>query len=172
MTTMIRKCDGRDLQALREISIETFNDTFGEQNKPENMQAYLEKAFNEEQLRHELSTTHSEFFFIYFNERLAGFLKVNTDAAQSEPMGGKSFEIERIYVRKAFQKKGLGKVLIDKAFELAAAQNKQKVWLGVWEKNDNAAAFYEKNGFKRTGSHSFRMGDEEQTDWIMTKMLK
>ncbi|WP_039790739.1 GNAT family acetyltransferase, partial [Paenibacillus riograndensis] len=40
--------------------------------------------------------------------------------------------------------------------------------LGVWEKNENAIAFYKKMGFVQTGSHSFYMGDEEQIDIIMT----
>ncbi len=49
--------------------------------------------------------------------------------------------------------------------------DKKKVWLGVWEKNENAIAFYNKMGFVRTGTHSFIMGDEEQKDYIMTKTL-
>ncbi|WP_172196018.1 GNAT family N-acetyltransferase [Saccharibacillus qingshengii] len=172
MMITFRICDEQDVHALREVSIETFNDTFGKQNKPENMQAYLAKAFTETQLRRELATVNSTFFFLYADGELAGFMKVNTDEAQSEPMDGDSFEIERIYIRQAFQKQGLGSVLIHKAFELAAAQKKRKIWLGVWEKNDNAVAFYEQKGFVRTGAHSFYMGDEEQTDWILTKMLE
>uniref|UniRef100_UPI0034D9567F GNAT family N-acetyltransferase n=1 Tax=Lysinibacillus sp. GbtcB16 TaxID=2824761 RepID=UPI0034D9567F len=46
---------------------------------------------------------------------------------------------------------------------------KQHVWLGVWEKNENAITFYHKMGFVRTGAHSFYMGDEEQIDYIMSK---
>ncbi|QDH21129.1 GNAT family N-acetyltransferase [Saccharibacillus brassicae] len=172
MNIKLRTCDERDLQELREISIETFSDTFGEQNKPDNMQAYLEKAFDEQRLLRELKTVNSTFFFLELDGQLAGFLKINTDEAQSEPMGAEALEIERIYVRRTFQQKGLGQTLIDKAFERAAAQRKRSVWLGVWEKNEKAAAFYAKNGFVRTGSHTFMMGDEEQTDWIMTKTLE
>ncbi|NGZ76437.1 GNAT family N-acetyltransferase [Saccharibacillus alkalitolerans] len=171
MTTELRKCGVSDLPALRQIGIETFSETFGAQNKPENMRAYLEKAFHEQQLEKELSTEGSAFFFLSVEGELAGFLKVNVGVAQSEPMGDDALEVERIYVRSAFQKKGLGKALIDQAFRLAEEQGKTKVWLGVWEKNGGAVAFYEKMGFERIGAHSFLMGDEEQTDWIMTKML-
>ena len=51
-------------------------------------------------------------------------------------------------------------------------RNKEKIWLGVWEKNENAIAFYKKMGFVQTGAHSFYMGDEEQMDFIMTKTLR
>lgn len=46
MTIKINKCTLDDLQKLQEISIETFHDTFHDQNSAENMKAYLEKAFN------------------------------------------------------------------------------------------------------------------------------
>lgn len=171
MTISIKKCCRKDLQTLQEISIETFNKTFKDQNSPENMKAYLERAFNAKQLEKEMSDPSSEFFFIYSNEELAGYLKVNINDAQSEKMGDESLEIERIYIRYKFQRKGLGKYLINKAMEIAKRQNKKFMWLGVWEKNDSATVFYKKIGFVQAGAHSFYMGDEEQTDLIMRKTL-
>ncbi|MGG3564031.1 GNAT family N-acetyltransferase [Neobacillus rhizosphaerae] len=172
MTIIIKKCTIEDLHTLQEISYETFNDTFKHQNSPENMNAYLEKAFNLKQVEKELSIISSEFFFVYFNNEIAGYLKVNTNDAQSEEMGDESLEIERIYIKTQFQKHGLGKYLLNKAVEMAMERNKKKIWLGVWEKNENAIAFYKKMGFVQTGAHSFYMGDEEQTDFIMTKILR
>ncbi|MEK5548932.1 GNAT family N-acetyltransferase [Paenibacillus sp. FSL L8-0689] len=171
MTVKIIKCSREDLQILQEISIETFNDTFKDLNLPENMKAYLERAFNFKQLEEELSNVSSEFFFIYFNEELAGYLKVNMNNAQSEKMGNESLEIERVYIKNSSQKHGLGKYLLNKAMEIAMEHNKKKIWLGVWEKNENAIAFYKKMGFVQTGAHSFYMGDEEQIDFIMTKTM-
>ncbi|MBA9029016.1 GNAT family N-acetyltransferase [Peribacillus huizhouensis] len=171
MTVKIKKCNRDDLQILQEISIETFNDTFKNQNSPENMKAYLERAFNSNQLEKELSNISSEFFFICFNKELAGYLKVNINDAQSEKMGDESLEIERIYIRYKFQRKGFGKYLINKAMEIALRQNKKIIWLGVWEKNKKAIDFYKKIGFVQTEAHSFYLGDEEQIDVIMSKTL-
>lgn len=171
MTINIKKCTLEDLRKLQEISYETFNETFKHQNSPENMNAYLERAFNLKQLEKELSNSFSQFFFVYFNYEVAGYLKVNTNDAQSEEMGDDSLEIERIYIKNKFQKHGLGKYLFNKAMEVAEDLNKKKIWLGVWEKNENAIAFYKKMGFVQAGAHSFYMGDEEQTDFIMTKTL-
>lgn len=171
MTVKITMCTRDDLQILQEISIETFKDTFNDQNSPENMKDYLKRAFNFEQLETELSNISSKFFFVYFKYEVAGYLKVNTDDAQSEEMGDESLEIERIYIKNKFQKHGLGKYLLKKAIEIAKEDNKKKIWLGVWEQNENAIAFYQKMGFVQTAAHSFYMGDEEQTDFIMTKTL-
>jgi diamine N-acetyltransferase len=171
MNINIKPCTTEDLYTLQEISYETFNETFKDQNSPESMNAYLEKAFNVKQLEKELSNISSQFFFVYFNNEVAGYLKVNTQDAQSENMGEDSLEIERIYIGSKFQKLGLGKYLINKAIEIAVEQGKTKIWLGVWEKNENALAFYKKIGFVQAGTHSFYMGDEEQIDFIMIKSL-
>ncbi|EEM41063.1 Protease synthase and sporulation negative regulatory protein PAI 1 [Bacillus thuringiensis IBL 4222] len=135
------------------------------------MNHYLEKAFNLKQLEKELSNISSQFFFVYFNDEIAGYLKVNIDDAQSEEMGNESLEVERIYIKSSFQKHGLGKYLLNNAIEIAIEHNKKNIWLGVWEKNENAIAFYKKLGFVQAGSHSFYMGDDEQVDLIMIKTL-
>ncbi|BDH63520.1 spermidine/spermine N(1)-acetyltransferase [Lysinibacillus sp. PLM2] len=171
MTVEIRKCNMDDLQTLQEISIETFYEAFKDQNSTENMEAYLESAFNLNQLKKELTNISSQFYFVIFHNEIVGYLKLNTGDAQSEKMGNESLEIERIYLKSKVQKNGLGKLLINKAIEIARESNKKKIWLGVWEKNDNAIAFYKKMGFIQTGTHSFYMGEEEQQDFIMTKTL-
>jgi ribosomal protein S18 acetylase RimI-like enzyme len=135
------------------------------------MKAYLNKAFNLKRLEEELSTPGTEFHLIYFQEEPAGYLKLNVNDAQSEKMGENSLEIERVYIRQQFHRKGLGKHLMDKAAKTARLHGKTEIWLGVWEKNEKAKDFYRKQGFEKTGAHSFFMGDEEQTDFILTKRL-
>lgn len=168
---IIKKCTLEDIWNLQTLSTETFRETFQEQNSPEHLSAYIESAYNVEQLKQEITNPSSQFYFIYLDSELAGYLKVNTDEAQSEAMDSISLEVERIYVKKKFQKQGIGKHLMDKAMEIAMEQQKQKIWLGVWEDNENAIAFYQKKGFVQTGAHSFFMGDDEQVDLIMTKTL-
>ncbi len=172
MNVSIEKCKQKDIHILQEISIQTFTDTFKEQNSPENLKAYLDRAFNLEQLETEITNPSSEFYFIYHGEELAGYLKVNIDKAQTERIAEEALEIERIYICSQFKKSGLGNYLMDKAEEIAIGRKKKLIWLGVWEQNENALNFYKKRGFVQTGAHSFYMGDEEQTDFIMSKSLK
>jgi len=167
----MKKCTLEDIMELQKISIETFIETYKDQNAPEHLNTYIENGFNLEQLKKEILNHSSQFFFIYHTEEIAGYLKINTGVAQSEEVSDDSLEVERIYVKKKFQKHGLGKQLINKALEMALEQQKKKIWLGVWEENENAIAFYQKKGFVQTGTHSFYMGDEEQADLIMTKTI-
>ena len=50
---------------------------------------------------------------------------------------------------------------------VAAATGAGAVWLGVWERNARAIAFYAKCGFADVGAHDFRLGDDLQTDRVM-----
>ena len=167
----IRKCDISDLVILRQIAYQTFDETFRHLNTPENMKAYLDKAFDLAKLQQELSNQFSAFFFLFTENQLVGYLKVNQNQAQTDLQDPKSLEIERIYVKQEFKGKGLGRILIDKGIEVAKENNKEYVWLGVWEKNQAAIAFYKKMGFREVDTHHFVMGEEKQTDFIMRKDL-
>jgi ribosomal protein S18 acetylase RimI-like enzyme len=156
-----------DLETLVHLSRKIFNDSFDHLNKRENMEEYMDRAFNPEQLLTELNNPLSEFYFIMVDDVAAGYLKLNQGPAQSDIGDERSLEIERIYVDDEYQGQGLGSKLIDKAMERAKALKLDYIWLGVWEKNPDAIRFYQRQGFEIFGSHPFRMGDEEQTDVLM-----
>lgn len=162
-----------DLIKLQIISRTTFAQTFEEHNNPEDMQAYLNSSFSIEKLTEELNNRNAEFFFAINHEinEVVGYLKVNTGDAQSEKMDSNAFEIERIYVDKAYFGKKVGQLLFDKAIEMAKSKNKSFVWLGVWEENHRALAFYTKNGFIPFDKHIFKLGNDEQTDIMMKLTL-
>ncbi len=166
-----RKCDDNDLLTLQTLSHSTYDVTFRHLNTPETMTAYLEHAFCIDKLRAELCNENSEFYFLFADGALSGYIKLNERAAQTDINDPQSLELERIYVSPEFQGKGLGGVLMNKAIDIAISREKAYVWLGVWEKNKKAIAFYKKNGFYVIGRHSFIMGDEAQSDFVMRKDL-
>ena len=171
MKAIIRKCTATDLEILRELSIRTYYETFAHLNTEENMQKYLEDAFHVDKLCDELSDTHSDFYLLYYNEKIAGYLKLNEAPSQNDINDPFSLEIERIYVSSEFQGNGLGRYLMEQAVMIATERRKCYAWLGVWEKNEKAIQFYKKHGFCEIGTHSFFMGDDKQTDYIMRKDL-
>lgn len=163
----IERVSVQDLVALKEISSSTFFETFSESNTKEDMEIFLENNLTSESLERELKDDNSVFFFIYWQDHLAGYLKVNFGEAQSELQKEDLMEIERIYVRKEFQGQRLGNILMGKAFEIARMEQCAAIWLGVWEKNIKAIAFYRKLGFVGFGEHIFLLGNDPQTDILM-----
>lgn len=169
MHSSIEPCDISDIEVLQKISIETFTETFKQDNSIEDLQNYLDQAYTLDKLQNELKNRNSMFFFLYQENNLAGYLKLNVGDAQTEAMGDDALEIERIYIKGAYQNNGFGKVFMNHVSDIAKEKEVRKIWLGVWEHNTKAIAFYERHGFIRQGQHSFFMGEDEQIDWIMTK---
>ena len=85
MTMNVKTCTLEDSRALQEISIETFNETFKNQNSPEQINAYLERAFDLNQLEKELANRSSQFFFVYFNHE--GFFLSNHSKVMKKEAG-------------------------------------------------------------------------------------
>lgn len=156
-----------DVEKLQAISRATFSQTFDAHNNADDMQAYLNKSFAIDKLTNEINHPHSAFYFAKQGDHIVGYLKINTGTAQTENKNLAAFEIERIYVDQAYLGKKVGQLLFNKAIELAKEKKSVYVWLGVWEENHRALAFYKKNGFIPFDKHIFRLGNDEQTDIMM-----
>lgn len=164
-------CTASDVDALRELSIRTFSAAFAAMNTPETLSAYLEAAYHPDKLRAELKMAGSHFFFIREDGENCGYLKLNEPGAQSDGDDPDAIEVERIYLLPDYKGGGLGRYMIGVAEDFARSRGVSRIWLGVWEKNESAIAFYTRMGFRRKGEHVFVMGDERQTDYIMVKTI-
>jgi len=161
----------QNLEQLRDIAIRTFGETFAATNSEENMNDYYARCFNENTLRQELGDQEAQWFFLEYKGELAGYLKVNTGAAQTELREEDGFEVERIYVLKAFHGTGVGAALMEYAIRLGREMGKRYLWLGVHEENFRALRFYEKFGMKEFADHIFMMGKQPQRDVLMRMEL-
>lgn len=155
------------INALVDLGRTTFVQTYAKDNSVDNMIEYLDEHFNLNQLASELNNPNSFFYLAEKENEYVGFLKLNTGDAQTEETEAAAFEVERIYVLKKFQGQRIGKLFMDKAIKVAKAHEAPFVWLGVWEENPKAIGFYEKCGYKAFGTHTFTIGDDDQTDIMM-----
>lgn len=164
---ILEKVTIADIEKLQNIGRQTFLETFSLPNTEENMNNYLSSSFAFDKLKKEIENPDSKFFFAVLNNEVIGYLKVNSGKAQTELGDNNALEIERIYVSKEFLGKKVGQLLYDKALQIAKEKNVDYLWLGVWEENHRALAFYKKNGFVEFDKHIFKLGNDPQTDIMM-----
>lgn len=167
----IKRITLTDIDQLQKISRQTFSETFSVGNTEENMKKYLEEGLSIEKLTAELRDDNSEFYFAIIDNKVVGYLKLNSGQAQTELKNDGGLEIERIYVLKEYHGKSVGQLLYEHAIHIAKQMNADYVWLGVWEENPRAINFYKKNGFVEFDKHVFKLGSEEQTDIMMKLQL-
>lgn len=162
-----KKCDLSNLEMLTNISRQTFVDAFEKDNNTDDFMTYIDSAFNKKQIEIELLNPNSEFYFVYDAESLVGYFKINENEAQAEPFGKDAVELSRIYVLKQIQGQHLGEHILKKIIDIVKTKQKSWVWLGVWQLNVNTVRFYERHGFTKFDTHSFYIGNDKQTDWLM-----
>lgn len=165
----IQEVTANELEELVLMARKSFLEAFTAGNKIENVYAYLDEAFTPAQFEKEFINPCSKFFVAKSEGKIIGYTKVNQVPSQTDIHDEESLEIARLYVLEAYKGQGFGKQLLDYAFDFARKNSLKYVWLGVWEHNKHAIQFYEKQGFKKFGTHPFPFGDEVQTDWLMKK---
>ncbi|KAI9243495.1 acyl-CoA N-acyltransferase [Phascolomyces articulosus] len=162
-------------KALSELGARIFADTFGVDNPEEDLEAFLATTYTTEIQTQEL-TNANMFTFMAFNaeDHPVAFCQLRISEKIYDFIGStpeESIELQRIYVDKNCAGQGIGKQLLEQAIAKAQALGKKTIWLGVWEFNPKAIKFYEKYGFQKVGTHTFKIGDKLDTDEIMVKQL-
>jgi ribosomal protein S18 acetylase RimI-like enzyme len=161
----------RDAKILAQLSVSTFYEAFGAQNRKEDMDKYASEEMTPDKLAKELENKENFFFLAWYNGRLAGYCKMRVNR-EPEIMGDSPIELERIYVVEQFHGRHIGAALMGHCVEHAISGKHDVLWLGVWELNFRAISFYKKWGFELCGSHPFLLGDDLQTDVLMRRNCK
>lgn len=156
-----------EVSTLLNLAETTFRQSFEHLNDPVYFEAYMSEAFTTEQFEAELANPESIFYFALLEGQIAGYMKLNWGAAQTEIATEPGLELQRIYIKPELQGRNIGRFLLDHAFQYAKSGKFPFIWLGVWEKNERAIRFYERLGFEKFSSHTFMMGPDAQTDYLL-----
>jgi ribosomal protein S18 acetylase RimI-like enzyme len=164
---IIRIATPADAATLAAISLKTFVDTFAPHNTAMDMDAYTSVAFGEETQRRELETEGIVTLLVEEDGETIAYSQIRE--TPGAPHG--DVEIARFYVDQPHHGRGIAQKLMDAVEENARALGAGRIWLGVWENNLRAIAFYRKRGFVQCGAHPFILGSDLQTDWLMNRTL-
>ena len=169
---VIRRGVPSDAPALAEFAARTFAETFAADNRPEDLRAYLESAYGVPQQSAELANPDVVTILAHHAAALVAYAQVRrkpppTCVTQTQPV-----ELHRFYVAQCAHGSGVAHTLMSAVHEAAAELGGRHVWLGVWERNPRAIAFYSKMGFTPVGSHAFYVGPDCQTDRVFVAAVR
>lgn len=167
----IREATTEDAALVADLSRQTFYDTFAAANTAENMDKFMNESFSREKLMGEVGAAGNIFLLALDANEPQGYARLRETDSPLLMENGAALEIARIYAVQKSIGKGVGRALMQYCIEIARQKSARVIWLGVWEKNEKAIAFYTKWGFEKFGEHVFMLGDDPQTDWLMKKVL-
>jgi len=158
-----------DAKELSEFAARTFQATFAEHNEAEDMQSFLRNTYSAEIQAREISDPQRHFMKATLNGKIVGYVQLRANAVKDGVKGPKPMELQRIYIDENCKGTGLAARLMNAAISLAHEMRFETLWLGVWEHNQRALAFYRKFGFVEVGEHDFYLGRDKQRDLILSK---
>jgi diamine N-acetyltransferase len=167
----IRTATAADAAVVADLARRTFYDTFAATNDPADMALHLAHAYSVDQQTLELTDRDITTLLVEKDGAPIAYAQVRGDHIPGCVTGPNPIELWRFYVDRPFQGRGVAQLLMDRVKAVARERGAQTLWLGVWEKNDRARAFYAKCGFADAGEHIFLFGTDPQTDRVMVTSL-
>jgi GNAT superfamily N-acetyltransferase len=168
---VIRRATETDAARVAEFAQRTFVETFGVHNTPENLAAHVAKSFGPAIQLREIRDGNGVTLLAELDGDVAGFAQVRRGVAPPCVTGAAPVELQRFYVDRPFHGTGIAQRLMRAVEDTGRVLGGRTLWLGVWEQNPRAIAFYAKCGFVDVGEHSFFVGSDEQTDRVMCRSL-
>ena len=167
MAFLIDTPSAADAERLAALKTDTFIDSYAAGNDPVQLAAHIQRGLCVEAVAAQLADPDCETTWILDGTEPVGYLKLNRGRAQTVPGLEAGLEVEQVYVRKSHHGLGLGGQLLDLAVETARRESFGFVWLGVWQRNENAISLYLHRGYQVFDEHVFMFGAEAQTDLLM-----
>lgn len=171
MSTTIRLGVATDAAALAELAARTFRDTFAADNRPEDIAQHMAHAYGSLQQGRELSDPNIVTLLAQGDEELTGYAQLRCGPAPACVDGNAPIELWRLYVAQGWHGQGIARTLMRRVDAEADRVGARTLWLGVWERNERAKAFYRNGGFVDVGAHVFMVGADAQTDRIMARSV-
>jgi ribosomal protein S18 acetylase RimI-like enzyme len=169
----VRRATAADAEALAEFGARTFFETFAADNTAEDMQLFLASTWHPDLQRAEILDPGLDTLLACDGQNaLAGFAQVRAAHPPAGIVVRAPVELKRFYVDRPWQGQGVARTLMEAAEQAARARGAREFWLGVWERNERAQAFYRKCGFRKVGTQIFVVGTDPQTDNVMLRELE
>jgi GNAT superfamily N-acetyltransferase len=166
-----RLASATDAEALADLAARAFRDTFAADNRPEDIALHVARSFGPDQQRAEIVDSAVRTVLVEQDARLVAYAQVRNSSAPPCVHGSRPVELWRFYIDRPWIGRGVAQGLMETVCSEARGLGGETVWLGVWERNPRALAFYGKCGFVDVGAHVFAVGEDEQTDRIMVRGL-
>jgi diamine N-acetyltransferase len=168
---VIRRGVAEDAPVLAALARDTFFQTFASTNDAADMALHLDRAYGVPQQTTELTDPSVTTLLLDEGGKTVAYAQLRTGHVPECVSGSAPIELWRFYVQSAWHGRGIAQALMERVVAEAIATEAKSLWLGVWEHNHRALAFYRKCGFVDVGDHVFLFGTDPQTDRVLVRPL-
>ncbi len=169
---VIRRGRVSDAEQLATFAASTFQEAFRDGTGADDMQAHLAATYRPDLQARELADPAVITWLAVRGARIVAYAQVRRPAvAPACVVQPDAVEVQRFYADRSVRGTGLALRLMEHALDAARELGGRYAWLGVWERNERAMAFYRKAGFTEIGSTYYVVGADRQTDLVFLTSL-
>lgn len=169
---LIRRVERHEASRLAAFLRRLFVEAYADCSTPANVEAYLDDAFGIDQQTAELDDPTHPTWVVDDDGDWRGVLQLRMPSAAPATVDlAQPAQLHRIYLTTAAVGTGLGRRLLELAFDAARGGGADGLWLSVWQRAPGPMAFYQRAGFRIVGTTTFVVGDDPLHDWIMQRRI-
>lgn len=154
--TQATEKDSDSIVGIGKVSVE---ESHRGSSSAEVMNEFLERNYNNDTIRKELSDINNIYHIVRYNDQPAGFSKIIFNDRHPGIALENVVRLDRIYLLKEFYGLKLGLELLNFNIELSKKNDQSGMWLYAWIGNTRAIDFYLKAGFTVIGSHQYYVNE-------------
>lgn len=161
-----------DAILLSAVGARLFEEAFGAANDPADLETFLSATYSPAKQLAELGDPARTTWIAESGGEVVGYALLRRHAHAPSVSAADPAEVQRIYVARSLHGHGVADLLMHACIDEARSWEADALWLGVWERNPRAVAFYTRWGFRRVGEQRFLVGSDAQRDHVMMLSLR
>ncbi len=169
MTALISRATARDAAEITALARLTFSETFGPMYDPADLAAFLEQKYQPEIFARDIADPAQALFTATLNGAIVGYAQAGPCVLPHADVTPACGELQRLYVRRGLQGRGIGNALLDTALGWLERPGRT-LWVGVWSGNHGAQKLYMSRGFVKAGEYKFIVGNAADEELIFRRV--
>ena len=166
---LIRLATLDDVPLLCRLGAATFRETYRAISDPQEVDDYADEHFTPEKVAAWFRKPCARTLLAVVGGAPAGYAHLRHAKVPACVADRKAIELSRLYLLGTAQGIGLGSAMMAAVLAQAAELEARSVWLGAYDRNVRALAFYARHGFARVGTHDFEFGGIVHADPVFTR---
>jgi len=168
---LIRAAGHDDVDALVTLASDAFRATYGDGHNSWDIEDYVAGAFTAQTFAALLADPLSDLLVALDADGYAGYAHVVRSPAPPCVTGERPIELRRLYLRQDTIGRGYGAALMRRVYAVARDHGCATLWLGVYDQNHHARAFYARFGLVDVGRKDFWFGGQAYSDPVMAAAI-
>lgn len=167
--TTTRRATAADAEAVSHLASALFPLGCPANTRPEDLADFISRELTAKRFAEMIADPSVVILVAGTESQLAGFAMIARSAPGRPGPEYPRDELRKFYVRPVYHGRGVAQALMESTLAMVEDDGDGELWLSVFSGNARAIRFYQRWGFRITGTRDFLVGADPQKDYLMQR---